>query len=100
VTLVDWATTLCLLAGSFFFLAGTLGVVRFPDVLARLHAVTKADNLGLGLVVLGLALQSDGILPATKLLLVWVLALVASATSCFLVANAVVRRGGRTGAGE
>ena len=35
-------------AGVFFFLAGTVGLLRFPDSLTRLHALTKADNLGLG----------------------------------------------------
>ena len=43
-----------LCAGAFFFLAGTVGLLRFPDSLTRLHALTKADNLGLGLIVLGL----------------------------------------------
>jgi len=43
--------------GSLFFLAGTVGLLRFPDTLTRLHALTKADNLGLGLVVLGLLPQ-------------------------------------------
>ncbi len=41
-------------AGVFFFLAGTVGLLRFPDTLTRLHALSKADNLGLGFVVLGL----------------------------------------------
>ena len=41
-------------AGALFFLAGTVGLLRFPDSLTRLHALTKVDNLGLGLVVLGL----------------------------------------------
>ena len=47
-------------AGAFFFLAGTVGLLRFPDALTRLHALTKADNLGLGLIVLGLLPQADG----------------------------------------
>ena len=41
-------------AGVFFFFAGTVALLRFPDSLSRLHALTKADNLGLGFVVLGL----------------------------------------------
>ncbi len=45
---------LAVTAGAFFFVAGTAGLLRFPDTLTRLHALTKADNLGLGLVVLGL----------------------------------------------
>ena len=46
-------TGIAVVAGAFFFLAGTVGLLRFPDSLTRLHALTKADNLGLGLVVVG-----------------------------------------------
>jgi len=49
-------------AGAFFFFAGTVGLLRFPDSLTRLHALTKADNLGVGLIVLGL-LPRAGSLP-------------------------------------
>jgi formate hydrogenlyase subunit 3/multisubunit Na+/H+ antiporter MnhD subunit len=42
--------------GAFFFLAGTVGLLRFPDTLTRLHALTKADNLGLGLIMRGITL--------------------------------------------
>ena len=46
---------------------GTVGLLRFPDTLTRLHALTKADNLGLGLVVVGLLPQTgslrDGLKP-------------------------------------
>ena len=38
---------LAVAAGSLFFMAGTVGLLRFPDSLSRLHALTKADNLGL-----------------------------------------------------
>jgi multicomponent Na+:H+ antiporter subunit G len=57
---IDAAALLLLAAGAFFFLAGTVGLLRFPDVHTRLHALTKADNVGLGLVTLALALQADG----------------------------------------
>ncbi|MER8149764.1 monovalent cation/H(+) antiporter subunit G, partial [Acinetobacter baumannii] len=50
---------LLLLLGLVFFIAGSVGLLRFPDQFSRLHAVTKADTLGLGLVVLGLSLQSS-----------------------------------------
>lgn len=80
------AIVLCL-AGTCFFVAGTVGLLRFPDVYTRLHALTKADNLGLGLVSIGLALQSASWLVAVKVLLVWILALAASATVCNLVAE-------------
>ena len=39
-------TLIAVSSGAFFFLAGTVGLLRFPDLLTRLHALTKADNLG------------------------------------------------------
>ncbi|MFT4225927.1 monovalent cation/H(+) antiporter subunit G [Micropruina sp.] len=42
-----------LVGGAFFCLGGALGLVRFPDVLARMHAATKPQVFGLLLVLLG-----------------------------------------------
>lgn len=81
-----------LLAGAFFFLAGTVGLLRFPDIYCRLHAITKADNLGLGLVVLGLCLQPAAWSERLQLLLTWLLALVAAATVCHLLARDSLQR--------
>jgi len=75
--------------GAFFFLAGTIGLLRFPDTLTRLHALTKADNLGLGLIMLGLLPHVAWPFGALKFLAVWVLAMVASAGASQLVARAV-----------
>ena len=93
MTLIDWVSVALFVAGGFFFLAGTVGLLRFPDVYTRLHAVTKIDNLGLGFVVLGLALQAPSWTVILKLLLVWMLALAASATICYLIAQAALRAG-------
>lgn len=76
-----------LVIGAFFFLAGTVGLLRFPDTHCRLHALSKADNLGLGFTVLGLILQEGSWFGSLKLLLIWFLALIASAATCFLIAN-------------
>ena len=76
-----------LLGGAFFFVAGTAGLLRFPDVYARLHAVTKADTLGLGLIVLGLCLRADGWQPVVMMVLIWVLVMVSGATACQLLAR-------------
>jgi hypothetical protein len=45
---LDILTIASVCAGAFFFFAGTVGLLRFPDTLTRLHALTKADNLGRG----------------------------------------------------
>ena len=88
---LDIFSVLAIGSGAFFFLAGTVGLLRFPDALTRLHALTKADNLGLGLVVAGLLPRVDGALGALKLVVVWLLVLVASATVSQLIARVAQR---------
>jgi len=80
-------TALMIGLGLFFFLAGTVGLLRFPDTYTRLHALTKADNLGLGFLMLGLAPQMGNGWAVVKLLLVWALALLAAATVAQLIAR-------------
>ena len=89
----EFLTVLLLLAGAGFFLAGTVGLLRFPDVYTRLHAITKADNVGLGLVVAGLLLQAESWAAMGKLLLIWLLVLLASASVAHVVARTALRKG-------
>jgi multicomponent Na+:H+ antiporter subunit G len=91
----DIVTIACVSAGAFFFLAGTVGLLRFPDTLTRLHALTKADNLGLGFVVLGLLPQAGNLREGLKLISIWVFALLAGATVSQLIARTVRRSGAR-----
>jgi multicomponent Na+:H+ antiporter subunit G len=92
---LDLCTVLAVLSGAFFFLAGTVGLLRFPDSYTRLHALTKADNLGLGLVVLGLLPQVGSVMGGLKLLAIWLLVLLSGATASQLVARAIRRSGPR-----
>lgn len=78
-----------------FFLAGTFGLLRFPDVFCRLHALTKADNLGLGLIVLGLMVQARSWQAAASLFLTWLLVLLAGATVAHLIARKALADGQR-----
>lgn len=86
---LDLFTIVAVVAGGFFYLAGTVGLLRFPDTLTRLHALSKADNLGLGLIVLGLVAQVDSALVAAKLVCVWLLVLLSGATVAQLIARVV-----------
>ena len=83
----DVMTIAAVSAGAVFFLAGTVGLLRFPDTLTRLHALTKADNLGLGLVVLGLLPQTGSLRDGLKLVSIWLLVLLAGATVSQLIAR-------------
>ena len=89
MTVLNLWTVVLVSLGALFFLAGTLGLLRFPDTLARLHALTKADNLGLGLIMLGLLPHMAWPFGALKLVVVWVLVLVASASASQLIARKV-----------
>lgn len=90
---IDLLSATLLGAGAFFFLAGTVGLLRFPDVYCRLHALTKADNVGLGLILLGLMLQSGSWIVSAKLALIWALVLLASTSACHVIARAALQRG-------
>ncbi len=85
--MIELVSDLLLLVGAFFYFAGTVGLLRFPDVYTRLHALAKADNLGLGCVLAGLALQAESLAAALKLLLIWPLALAASAAVSYAIAQ-------------
>jgi multicomponent Na+:H+ antiporter subunit G len=87
MTTSEWFSLIFCGAGLFFFLAGTVGLIRFPDMLSRLHALTKADNLGLGLIIIGLIPQVSSLLDLFKLVLVWGLVIFSSAACTYLIAS-------------
>lgn len=90
--MIDIATYALTAVGLFFFTAGTVGMIRFPDSFSRLHALTKADNLGLGFLILGVALQAESWVQLAKLALIWGLALLAAGTMGQLIARAALIR--------
>ena len=91
---LQWMSVSLILLGVFFFIAGTIGLLRLPDLFSRLHALTKADNLGLGLVILGLLTWVPDVFYALKLLLIWLLVLMAGATGAHLIAKRALRGDG------
>ena len=90
--MINILSSILILAGVFFYLAGSIGLLRLPDLYSRLHALTKADNLGLGLLIAGLALHSQDLLIMLKLVLIWLAVLAASATSAHLIARQARRQ--------
>jgi len=91
--LLDVASWALLLAGSAFCLIGGLGLLRFPDVYARMHASGITDTLGTMLIVAGLALQAGWTQVTIKLVLILIFLLFTSPTSTYALANAAYNRG-------
>ena len=95
MTLSDYLSLVLFILGAIFFLSGTLGLLRFPDVYTRLHALTKADNVGLGLLLAGLAVQAESWAVVGKLLLIWLLIQLAGASVSHLIAKRALQKGVR-----
>lgn len=91
MTLSDLVAGGLMLLGIAFFVTGTLGLLRFPDIYTRLHALTKADNLGLGFTILGIALSNGSVLFALKLVFIWALVMLSSAAASQLIAERMLR---------
>lgn len=91
--LLEALSVALLLGSAFFFIAGTVALIRFPDTLCRLHALTKADNVGLGLLVLGLMPRTGDAAAAGLLLVIWILVLITSGPLSALLAGAALRSG-------
>lgn len=80
-----------------FFVGGSVGLLRFPNLYTRLHALSKADNLGLGFVVIAMLVTADSWGEALKLVLIWLLILAGSAIGGYLVANSELEKRNRSG---
>ena len=93
MSILELCSIVFLVVGAIFFLAGTIGLLRFPDVYTRLHALAKVYNLGLGFTSIGLVFQAPELVIALKIILIWLLALVASSTLSFLIARRAMKRG-------
>jgi multicomponent Na+:H+ antiporter subunit G len=89
----DFIASILLIFGAVFFFAGIVGLLRFPDIYTRLHALTKTDNVGLGLIVAGLATQAESWFVVGKLLLISLLVMLAGASVAHLIARGAVKRG-------
>jgi multicomponent Na+:H+ antiporter subunit G len=82
------------LVGSVLTVLAALGVVRFPDVLARMHALTKASTVGLVLVLVGGAITLDHPNDVTSLLLAGALQVLTLPVAATLMARATYRAEG------
>ena len=90
--LVDWIAYACLLAGAFLCLTAGIGLVRFPDVLSRMHAGTKPQVLGVLLVMVGGAIRLQGMAAAWMLLLVGAFQLLTAPVSAHMISRVAYRR--------
>ena len=91
-TVGDVVAVVLLLAGAFLCLTAGLGLVRFPDVLTRMHSGTKPQALGVLLIMVAGAIRLQGWSATWMLLLVAVFQLLTAPVSAHLISRVAYRR--------
>jgi len=79
-----------LVGGSIFTLIGVIGMLRLPDMFARMHGASLIDTMGVILILAGLALQSGWTIVTAKLILITVFILYTSPTATHALAQAAL----------
>ena len=90
-TIADVLAGACLVSGALLSLAAGVGLLRFPDLLSRMHAATKPQVLGLLLILAGTALRLQNTIDITTLVLVGIFQLATAPVAAHMVGRAVYR---------
>ena len=80
-------TGVFLIGGCFFFFVGTLGLIRMPDVFCRMHASSKCDTFGTGLILFALAIHSGANIYTLKLILIIIFLWITNPTASHIIAK-------------
>ena len=88
--LMEISSALFLLIGSFLFVSGGIGLLRFPDFFTRMHAVGVTDTLATAMILIGLMLQNPDALVVVKLIIILLMTLFISPTASHALANAAL----------
>lgn len=90
VLILSWGL---ILAGSFFYLVGAVGMVRMPDVFTRMHSTSVSETLGIGFLILGMMVQAGWTLNSAKLALILAILLYSGPIATHALARAALVAG-------
>lgn len=88
---LDLIALLCVLLGAILCVAASIGLLRFPDLLSRMHASTKPQVLGVLLIVFAVALTMRSVPVLTMAALVAVFQLLTAPVASQMLSRAAVR---------
>jgi multicomponent Na+:H+ antiporter subunit G len=91
--MMDVIAGFLLVTGSLMATIAAIGIVRFPDVLSRMHAATKPQTVGLLLILAGLALRLRDLSDVTIIVLIGIFQLLTAPVSAHMVGRAAFRTG-------
>ncbi|MET4592394.1 monovalent cation/H(+) antiporter subunit G [Arthrobacter sp. 754] len=90
-TIIDTVSAVFMVVGALMSLAAAVGLLRFPDLLSRMHAATKPQVLGLFLLLASIGLQMRTLWVWPVLLVAWIFQLLTVPVSAHMVGRAGYR---------
>src|SRR5690606_2777213 len=90
---LDTIAAICMIAGALLSLSAGVALLRFPDLLSRMHAATKPQVLGLLLILIGCAIRIATIIDITTMVLIAVFQLATAPVAAHMVGKAADRDG-------
>ena len=87
VSLVSWGL---MIAGAFFMISGSLGMLRMPDFFTRIHPAGVTDSFGAPILLLGVAVHFGFTLFSGKILLLILFLLIANPTATHVLSQAAI----------
>ena len=88
---VDVLSAVFMIVGATMSLGAAIGLLRFPDLLSRMHAATKPQVLGLFLLLASIGLQMRTWWVWPVLLVAWIFQLLTAPVSAHMVGRAGYR---------
>lgn len=86
-TFIDILSSIFIISGTFFFFVGVVGLIRMPDVFSRMHATTKCDTMGAGLIYFGLIIWQGLTFVTLNIVLILVFIWITNPTAAHYIAK-------------
>ncbi|MGO4805849.1 monovalent cation/H(+) antiporter subunit G [Arthrobacter sp. 2MCAF15] len=90
-TVIDSVSAVFMVTGALMSLGAAVGLLRFPDLMSRMHAATKPQVLGLFLLLAALGLQMRTWWVWPVLVVAWLFQLLTVPVSAHMVGRAGYR---------
>ena len=91
--MIEWIARSFVLAGATFALLAGVGIVRMPDVFTRMQASTKASTLGLGCLLVALAIRNPETAIVVRAAAIGAFMMLTTAVAAHVIARAAARSG-------
>lgn len=85
--ILDIVSIILIVLGLFFNLVGVIGLLRMPDAFCRIHATTKCDTMGAGLIFIGLIVWQGLTIISLNLIIILIFIWLTNPTAAHYIAK-------------